>query len=120
MRMRVSGCCEALSMACGCASWEALKSDEFQKSSLLISGNVAAGKIPLEARWSIIGEFAHLSPEHPVGENRVAEDERQHDQRPREDEGQRFRRARRLPDRHPVGDDIGVEAVAQPDEAEQE
>ena len=59
---------------------------------------------------SVVAELGRLAAEHGIGQRRIDEDHRQHDDHADQDDPQAFRRAGGLVDRHAVGHDIGIEA----------
>ena len=60
----------------------------------------------------VVAKLGRLAAKHRVGQDRVADDDWQHEQRAHQNDHQTFGRAGRVVDRQPIGHDIGVRAVS--------
>ena len=80
----------------------------------------AGSKARSESVSPLVQRFADLAAEYPVRVRGVRNQERQDHEEPREDYPERGRMRRGLPDRQPIHDDVGEEAVRQTEEGNQE
>src|SRR6187455_564721 len=83
-------------------------------------GGGAKGKILPALAPSVVQLCGRLAAEDPIRENRISRYEWQYDRRPDEQRLQGRGVGGRLPDREPVDDHVGVDAVGEPGEGEGE